>query len=198
MTNCPDDPDDTSDAVDFVRPKLLAVHFLNHLELHWMEHPIIQHKRLLSLPNALVGHPTQNKTRRKKEIRKSQFASEEKKHIWKFTIFILMSLKSSAVFFCWTGVSHQWVSHNCDAVVRILECPKYIHINATILIALWFWMLAKLCRFSSLLPLFFTHLTWYFIQPDIYSFCWSKSLPRANKIFKHRHRVLSSRCCRSL
>lgn len=68
-TNCLDDPDGTYqiDAVGFVRPKLLVVHFPAHLELRWTERLIIRHKPLLNLPSALVDHPTHG---RKKENRK--------------------------------------------------------------------------------------------------------------------------------
>lgn len=67
VMNCPDDPDGTcpNDAVDFVQPKLLAVHFPTHLILRWMERPIIRHKPLLNLPDAPVDHPARERKKTK-------------------------------------------------------------------------------------------------------------------------------------
>lgn len=82
VMNCLDDPDDTfrTDAVDFARPKLLAEHFLNRLELHWTVRLIIQHKPLLNLPNVLVDHPVPNEKKYKvKMLYMRNFHSNELK-----------------------------------------------------------------------------------------------------------------------
>lgn len=104
VMNCPDDPDDTfqTDAVDFARPKLLAEHFLNRLELHWTVRLVIQHKPLLNLPNVLVGHPAL----KTEEEREKNTSKKLVKTVYIFGIFILMSLKSFAVFL--TMITWKW------------------------------------------------------------------------------------------
>lgn len=71
-TSCPDDPDETCrfDAADFVRPMRLIGHFLIRRGPRWTEHPIIQHKRTLSLLSALVDRPVWRK--KKREIEKQR------------------------------------------------------------------------------------------------------------------------------